>query len=186
MCVFFDAINVWYIECSWAKLSNIIIVSREFIFTWSTKFFWNIKSLINYFLKRRKIVLTTFFQQYESLSMSWLVTILWQFVSNCELLWQFENVKFNFLRCEYSIKFSKKATRRSSCRRDFFFVVFVDFVDLFFSRFRQVACKQSRRQICEQTNYETKFFEIVLRVLNLTLIVFCVCLTFLNVNLSDR
>ena len=147
--VFFDAINVWCVEYSWKKLSNVIIVSQKLIFAWSTRFFWDIKSLINYFLKRRKIVLIIFFQQCELLSISWLVTISWQLVSNCELFWQFENVNFNFLRCEHSIKFSKKITRRSSCRHRFFCVVLVDFVVLFFSRFRQIAYKQSRQQIYE-------------------------------------
>ena len=67
-----------------------------------------------------------------------------------------------------------------------FFVFFVFLVVLFFSRFRQIVCKQFRSRVYEQTNCETKFFEIVLKMINFFLICFCVKLIFLNVNINDR
>ena len=67
-----------------------------------------------------------------------------------------------------------------------FFVFLVFLVVLLFSRFRQIVCKQFRSRVYEQTNCETKFFEIVLKMINFFLICFCVKLIFLNVNINDR
>ena len=47
-----------------------------------------------------------------------------------------------------------------------FLVFFVSLVVLFFSRFRQIICKQFRSRACEQVNCEAKFFEIVLKMMS--------------------